>query len=195
MLVPARDEGFKSPLGHSDGGHMQIDEALSLIREIPDYPKPGIRFQDITPLLGDADAFAAVVKAMSASDFTHDAVAGIEARGFILGSAIAIDKRLPFMPIRKKGKLPHTVISREYSLEYGTAEIEIHIDAFKPGQRVLLVDDVLATGGTLLAAIALVAETGASVTDVALLSEISVLQGREKISEIYPEIRIHTLLS
>ena len=172
-----------------------INEALSLIRYIKDYPSEGILFQDITPLLGDAHAFAAVVTAMNASEFSHDAVAGIEARGFILGSAIAIDKKLPFVPIRKKGKLPHTVISREYSLEYGTAEIEIHIDAFKPGQRVLLVDDVLATGGTLLAAIALVAETGARVTDVALLSEISVLEGRSKISEEYPEIRIHTRLS
>jgi adenine phosphoribosyltransferase len=117
---------------------------------------------------------------MSASKFPHDAVAGIEARGFILGSAIAIDKKLPFVPIRKKGRLPHTVISREYSLEYGTAEIEIHIDAFKPDQRVLLVDDVLATGGTLLAA---------------LLSEISVLKGRANITQQYPEIRIHSLLS
>jgi adenine phosphoribosyltransferase len=91
--------------------------------------------------------------------------------------------------------LPHTVISREYSLEYGTAEIEIHIDAFKPGQRVLLVDDVLATGGTLLAAISLVKETGATVTDVALLSEISVLEGRTNIASEFPEIRIHSLLS
>jgi len=172
-----------------------INEALALIRYIKDYPSEGILFQDITPLLGDATAFATVVKAMSASDYSHDAVAGIEARGFILGSAIAIDKKLPFVPIRKKGKLPHTVISREYSLEYGSAEIEIHIDAFKPGQRVLLVDDVLATGGTLLAAIALVAQTGAAVTDVALLSEISVLEGRSKIATEYPEIRIHTLIS
>ena len=172
-----------------------LDEALTLIRYIKDYPTEGILFQDITPLLGDAQAFAAVVKAMSASEFSHDAVAGIEARGFILGSAIAIDKKLPFVPIRKKGKLPHTVISRQYSLEYGSAEIEIHIDAFTSGQRVLLVDDVLATGGTLLAAISLVAETGATVTDVALLSEISVLEGRAKIAAQYPEIRIHTLLS
>jgi adenine phosphoribosyltransferase len=172
-----------------------IEKALSLIRYIKDYPSEGILFQDITPLLGNADAFATVVEAMSASEFTHDAVAGIEARGFILGSAIAINKKLPFVPIRKKGRLPHTVISREYSLEYGTAEIEIHIDAFKPGQRVLLVDDVLATGGTLLAAIALVKETGATVTDVALLSEISVLEGRTNITSHFPEIRIHSLLS
>lgn len=172
-----------------------VEEALALIRYIQDYPSEGILFQDITPLLGNADAFAAVVKAMSASEFSHDMVAGIEARGFILGSAIAIDKKLPFVPIRKKGKLPHTVLSREYSLEYGTAEIEIHVDAFSPGDKVLLVDDVLATGGTLLAAIALVAETGARVTDVALLSEISVLQGRAKISAAHPEIRIHTLLA
>lgn len=172
-----------------------IDQALSLIRYIKDYPSEGILFQDITPLLGNAIAFSTVVKAMSSSQFPHDSVAGIEARGFILGSAIAIEKSLPFAPIRKKGRLPHTVISREYTLEYGTAEIEIHVDAFKPGQKVLLVDDVLATGGTLLAAIALVAETGATVTDIALLSEISVLEGRTNIAKQYPEIRIHSLLS
>jgi adenine phosphoribosyltransferase len=172
-----------------------IDKALSLIRYIKDYPSKGILFQDITPLLGDANAFAAIVEAMSASEFPHDAVAGIEARGFILGSAIAMNKKLPFVPIRKKGKLPHTVISREYNLEYGTAEIEIHIDAFTPGQKVLLVDDVLATGGTLLAAIALVKETGATVTDIALLSEITVMEGRKNITSQFPEIRIHSLLS
>ena len=172
-----------------------IDEALQLIRYIPDYPAPGILFQDITPLLGDSDAFAAVIDEMAKETGSHQVVAGIEARGFILGSAIAYAKSLAFVPIRKKGKLPHQTISRGYGLEYGADQIEIHIDAFSVGQEVLLVDDVLATGGTLLAAIALVAETGARVTEIVLLSEITELGGRARINSEYPEIRIHTLLS
>jgi adenine phosphoribosyltransferase len=172
-----------------------VSQALNLIRYIPDYPAPGVLFQDITPVLASGPALSAIVQAMA--QFSPDAqvIAGVEARGFILGSAIAAHRSLGFVPIRKKGKLPHEVISRSYGLEYGSDEIEVHVDAFTPYQKVLLVDDVLATGGTLIAAIELVHAAGAVVTDIALLSEISILEGRAKIHAIYPEISIHTLLS
>ena len=173
----------------------QIDRALSLIRTIPDYPKEGILFQDITPVLSDPAAFNAVVKALAEVDPESTVVAGIEARGFIFASAIAVAKGCGFVPIRKKGKLPYTTFSKQYGLEYGVDEIEIHIDAFQPGSKVLLVDDVLATGGTLIAAIELVKEAGGLVTDIAVLSEITFLGGRERIAEHSPEISIHTLVS
>ena len=173
----------------------QIDRALSLIRTIPDYPKEGILFQDITPVLSDPAAFNAVVKALAEVDPESTVVAGIEARGFIFASAIAVAKGRGFVPIRKKGKLPYTTFSKQYGLEYGVDEIEIHIDAFQPGSKVLLVDDVLATGGTLIAAIELVKEAGGLVTDIAVLSEITFLGGRQRIAEHSPEISIHTLVS
>jgi len=173
----------------------QIDRALSLIRTIPDYPKEGILFQDITPVLSDPAAFNVVVKALAEVDPESTVVAGIEARGFIFASAIAVAKGCGFVPIRKKGKLPYTTFSKQYGLEYGVDEIEIHIDAFQPGSKVLLVDDVLATGGTLIAAIELVKEAGGLVTDIAVLSEITFLGGRARIAEHSPEISIHALVS
>ena len=173
----------------------QIDRALSLIRTIPDYPKEGILFQDITPVLSDPLAFNTVVAALAAVDPESTVVAGIEARGFIFASAIAVAKGCGFVPIRKKGKLPYTTFSKQYGLEYGVDEIEIHIDAFTPGSKVLLVDDVLATGGTLIAAIDLVKEAGGLVTDIAVLSEITFLGGRQRITEHSPEISIHALVS
>lgn len=174
---------------------MNVDDALKLIRFIPDYPQPGVLFQDITPVLANADAFTAVVKAMSQVDPGSTVVAGIEARGFIFASAIAIAKGCGFVPIRKKGKLPHQTFSQQYGLEYGVDEIEIHIDAFAPGSRVLLVDDVLATGGTLVAAIDLVRRAGGVVSDIVVLSEITVLGGRERINGHSPDVRIHSLIS
>lgn len=174
---------------------MRLEDALSLIRMIPDYPKPGVLFQDITPVLADGQAFAAVVTALAKVDPESTVVAGIEARGFIFASAIAIEKKCGFIPIRKKGKLPFTTYSQQYGLEYGVDEIEIHIDAIKPGSKVLLVDDVLATGGTLIAAIELVRRAGGVVTDIAILSEIKILGGRRKIQEHAPEMRIHALKS
>jgi adenine phosphoribosyltransferase len=174
---------------------MNVDQALSLIRTIPDYPKPGILFQDITPVLSDPVAFNTVVAALAQVDPESTVVAGIEARGFIFASAIAVAKGCGFVPIRKKGKLPFTTYSQQYGLEYGVDEIEIHIDAFSPGAKVLLVDDVLATGGTLIAAIELVKAAGGLVTDIAVLSEITFLGGREKISQHSPEIRINALVS
>jgi adenine phosphoribosyltransferase len=173
----------------------ELSRALALIRLIPDYPAPGVLFQDITPLLADGRAFAAVIKAMADSVGEIDVVAGVEARGFILGAALAQLLGIGFVPIRKKGKLPHTTISRQYGLEYGSDEIEIHTDSFSEGARVLLVDDVLATGGTLRAAIELVEDAGGNVREISLLSEIPILGGRELIAQKYPDLVMHTLIS
>ena len=173
---------------------MELQEALSTIREIPDFPIPGVLFRDITTMLSNPVAFATVISALSETSDSYDLVAGIEARGFILGAALAQKKELGFIPLRKKGKLPYTTYSRSYGLEYGSDESQIHIDAVAPGQNVLLVDDVLATGGTLLAGLHLIADCGALVTDVAVLLEIEALGGREKIKEIFPNVRIHALV-
>jgi adenine phosphoribosyltransferase len=172
-----------------------LDKALALIRTIPDYPKPGIAFKDITPLLADAEAFAITIDALSAFISTESVVAGIEARGFIFASALANRKKLGFVPIRKAGKLPHATISQSYGLEYGEDRIEVHIDAFNSHRHVLLVDDVLATGGTICAAIDLIKRAGSNVTTVAVLFEIPELGGRQKIAAEHPEIKIVALAS
>jgi len=174
---------------------MEISEALSKIRAIPDYPIPGILFQDITPLLSHADSFQRVIKEISEVSDSYDFVAGIEARGFILASAIAQLKNVGFIPIRKKGKLPHATFSRTYGLEYGTDELQIHKDSLIAGSRVLLIDDVLATGGTITAALDLLADVQASVVAVSVLMEISSLEGREKIASHSPSIKVHSLIS
>ena len=185
MLVLARDSGFKSPFGHSYGGAaMDISQSLALIRPILDFPKPGILFQDISPLLANPEAFAAVISALSDVGDDIDYVAALDARGFILGSAVALQKNVGFIPIRKAGKLPHATLSRSYSLEYGEDKLEIHQDAMVAGSRVLLVDDVLATGGTLKAAILLIQDLGAVVVSAAVLLEISELAGRANIAQL-----------
>src|SRR5437762_6550498 len=127
----------------------------TLIRDVPDYPQRGVVFKDITPLLGDGKAFAAVIDALAAIYGPVDKVAGIEARGFILAAPVACRLGAGFVPIRKQGKLPAATHTESYELEYGSATIEVHTDAFTPGERVLIVDDVLATGGTARAAAAL----------------------------------------
>lgn len=174
---------------------MELGRALSLIRPIPDYPKPGILFQDITPLLSDALAFDCVISAIASLDPASEIAAGIEARGFIFASAVAIKKQIGFVPLRKKGKLPSATYSRSYGLEYGSDEIEIHRDALQPGAKVILIDDVLATGGTLEAAIALISDAGGVVSSIVVLLEITELQGRERIQKIDPEIAVHALVS
>ena len=172
---------------------MEFATALELIRKVPDFPKPGILFQDITPLLADSDALAAVISEMAKSLTNVDVIAGIEARGFILAAALAGVAEKGFVPFRKSGKLPHQTHGEKYGLEYGDDEIEVHIDAFSSAQTVLIIDDVLATGGTLLAAIALARRCGAIVPKVLVLLEIDFLEGRKRISEIYPEIEIIAL--
>ena len=152
----------------------------SHIRTIPDYPKPGILFRDVTTLLGHADAFRAAVDQLVAHHVSHtvDFVAGIEARGFILGGAVAHQLGKGFIPIRKPGKLPRETYSEDYELEYGVDSLEIHTDALLPGQRVLLIDDLIATGGSAKAAVRLVERFGAKVPASAFIVELPELKGR-----------------
>jgi adenine phosphoribosyltransferase len=168
-------------------------DALKLMRLIPDFPKPGILFQDITPIISDGQAFSALIAEIVSRSSSVDYVAGVEARGFIFGAAVAQQMGIGFIPIRKKGKLPHDSISRSYGLEYGESELEIHRDAIARGSKVLLIDDILATGGTIGAAIELLQELGAEITDVAFISEIDELRGRLHISNQHPSINIHVL--
>jgi adenine phosphoribosyltransferase len=156
----------------------------SLVRDVPDYPQVGVVFKDITPLLADGKAFAAVVDALAATYAPVDKVAGIEARGFILAAPVACSLGAGFVPIRKKGKLPGATFAQEYALEYGTATIEVLTDAFEPGDRVLVIDDVLATGGTARATADLVQRAGARVAGLSVLLELSFLHGRAKLTDL-----------
>ncbi|HKB18225.1 MAG TPA: adenine phosphoribosyltransferase, partial [Candidatus Dormibacteraeota bacterium] len=162
---------------------MSAEDLKRYIRDVPDYPQKGIIFRDITPLLGDKKIFREVVELMSkawAAD-PPELVAGIEARGFIPGAAIAVRLGAGFVPIRKTGKLPWTTVVESYDLEYGTDQLEVHSDAVQPGQRVLIVDDVLATGGTASAAVRLMRKLGADVVGVQVLIELGYLDGRERL--------------
>jgi adenine phosphoribosyltransferase len=188
------------------------------IRDIPDYPQPGVLFKDITPLLADGDAFAAVVSAMAAGfrgksglgqaegglgqgvagsgqgvggSGKIDKVVGIEARGFILAAPVACCLGAGFVPVRKQGKLPARALAESYELEYGTATVEVHVDAFQPGDRVLIVDDVLATGGTAAASVSLVRRSGAEVAAVSVLLELGFLGGRSRL----PDVEVRSLLA
>jgi adenine phosphoribosyltransferase len=154
------------------------------VRDVSDYPQPGVLFKDITPLLGDSDAFGDVIEAMAATFGPVDKVVGIEARGFILAAPVAYEIRAGFVPVRKKGKLPSATFAEEYDLEYGSATVEVHQDAFAPGDRVLIVDDVLATGGTARATAALIRRAGAQVVGVAVLMELSFLKGRAAVGDL-----------
>jgi adenine phosphoribosyltransferase len=163
------------------------------IRDVPDYPKPGVTFKDITPLLADHTAFAAVVDAVVAhyGRGTIDKVAGIEARGFIIAAPVAYHFGAGFVPIRKQGKLPSDTYAENYDLEYGSETIEVHQDAFAPGDRVLIVDDVLATGGTARATAELVRRTGARVAGLSVLMELGFLNGRDRL----PDLEVHALVT
>ncbi len=154
-----------------------------LIRSVPDFPKPGIVFRDITPLLADPDGLTQAIRLMIAPfEGQHiDLIAGAESRGFIFGTVIAHFLNCGFVPIRKPGKLPAETISEEYQLEYGTDNLEIHTDAIKPGQRVLIVDDLLATGGTMEACCKMVEKLGGKIVGISLLIDLAFLKGREKL--------------
>jgi adenine phosphoribosyltransferase len=160
-----------------------VEQIRSLIRDIPDFPQAGIVFKDITPLLGDENAFSSVIDLIVVhyGRGNIDKVAGIEARGFILASPVAYHFGAGFVPVRKQGKLPWESEHEEYALEYGTAALEIHKDAITPGERVLIVDDVLATGGTARATARLVERLGGKVIGIACLIELAFLHGRDKL--------------
>lgn len=164
------------------------------VRPIADWPEPGVTFRDITPLLAQPTALGAVLDALreqAAPLGPIDAVVGVEARGFVLGTPLALALGVGFVPVRKQGKLPAETHRVEYALEYGTATVEIHSDALAPGARVLVVDDVLATGGTLLAAAELVRACGAEVSGHAVMLEIAALGGRERLGDD-PLVCLHT---
>ncbi len=165
------------PTPHSD--------LKSLIREVPDFPRPGVLFRDITPLLQDAGAYRYVVDELSrlVRALSPDAVVGIESRGFLFGAPVAYNLGLPFVPLRKAGKLPSERMSVEFALEYGESQLDVHVDALRRGQQAVIVDDLLATGGTAAAAAKLVELLGARVRALAFLVELAFLGGRERLSE------------
>lgn len=157
--------------------------AEALIRDIPDFPQPGILFKDITPVLGDPAALREIVDLLceKITALSPDRIIGIESRGFLFGVPVAYKLGLPFSPVRKLGKLPYQTIKEEYALEYGTNTVEAHVDAVEPGDRVVIVDDLLATGGTAMAAAALVERLGGTVAGYAFLVELEFLNGRERL--------------
>jgi adenine phosphoribosyltransferase len=181
----------------SEVSELPVDELIASIAvDVLDFPEPGVVFRDLTPVFGDAAAFRRVVDALTqpadvdpraaalsrGAEPGFDVVAGVEARGFLLAAAVALDAGTGVVPVRKAGKLPRERVSAEYALEYGTATLELHADSIRPGQRVLLVDDVLATGGTLEAAISLIEQLGGVVTAVSVVIELAALGGRQRIA-------------
>ncbi len=171
------------------------DELSNLIgrhvRDIPDYPEPGVLFKDITPLLDSPDLFRSVVVAMAGrfAATAIDRVVGLEARGFLMAAPVALELGAGLVPVRKEGKLPAKTLRESYDLEYGTATVEMHADAITPGDRVLVIDDVLATGGTARAAMELVRQAGGTVVGISVLMELTFLQGREKL----PDVELYAL--
>jgi adenine phosphoribosyltransferase len=162
-----------------------VQEIAGAIRNVPDFPQPGIQFKDITPVLASARLFAASIDHLTGNfaPGAVDAVVGIDARGFIFAAAAAYKLRCGFVPVRKKGKLPHKTYEESYTLEYGSNTMAIHVDAIKPGGRVVLVDDLLATGGTAGAAANLLKRMGAEILEITFLIELSFLKGRERLKE------------
>lgn len=174
---------------------MNREEAQQFIVEIPDYPKPGVIFKDLTPLFANYEAMSFVIDSVIAEFGSQgiSKIAGIEARGFMFGSALAHAMGLGFVPIRKKGKLPRETFRAEYELEYGTDAVEIHIDALSEDDKVLLIDDVLATGGTASAAASLVELCGAHVVGLAVLLNLEFLGGSERFAKVFPQTEIFTV--
>jgi len=169
---------------------MLSEKIKQTLRDVPDFPKPGILFKDITPVLKDPGLCREITEALAEQmrPLCADAVAGIESRGFLFGLALAQALSLPFIPVRKAGKLPHFTLQQSYELEYGHATLEIHQDAFKAGQRVIIHDDLLATGGTVVAASQLIAQTGAVVAAYSFLISLDFLKGRERLAPFSEQI-------
>jgi adenine phosphoribosyltransferase len=163
-----------------------LDRLRAAIRDVPDFPKPGILFKDITPVLQDAALFEAAIDLFVAAAREHapDKIVGIDARGFIFGAAVAHALGVGFVPVRKKGKLPYRCESAAYALEYGEATVEMHVDALRRGERVVLIDDLLATGGTASAACQLVRQMGAELLEILFFIELSFLEGRKNLGGI-----------
>lgn len=162
-----------------------MKELKDYVRSIPDFPEPGIIFRDITSVLSDKDGLKLAIDSLQEliGDLAFDVIAGTESRGFIFGVPLAYNLNKPFIPIRKKGKLPRETISSTYDLEYGTATIEMHKDSIKPGQRVVLVDDLIATGGTIAAAADMVERLGGKVVKILFLMELAGLKGRDRLAK------------
>jgi adenine phosphoribosyltransferase len=175
----------------SDDSVFELEKVRALVRSVPDYPEPGVLFRDLTPVLADAEAFATVTTELAASAGAADLVAGVEARGFLVGAAVALVAGTGVVPVRKAGKLPSVAGTRTYELEYGTATLEIPAGVVEPGMKVFVVDDVLATGGTAAAACGLLAEVGAEVTGFGTVIELAALGGRGRLTGI----GVHALLT
>jgi adenine phosphoribosyltransferase len=160
-----------------------IDQLRAAVRDIPDFPKPGIIFKDITPILGSGKLFRLAIEAFleQCRGKQIDKIVGIDARGFLFGSAVAYDLGIGFVPLRKKGRLPYKTESAKYSLEYGEAEMELHVDAIERGERIILIDDLLATGGTAASAAALIRKVGGELIAAQFLIELEFLHGRDKL--------------
>lgn len=160
-----------------------VNHVRNMIRTVPDWPKPGVMFRDITPVLQDPQSFRLLIDLFVYRYMRQrlDLIAGIDARGFILGAAVAYELNLGFVPVRKKGKLPFRTLAEEYSLEYGSSAVEMHADAVRPGQRVLLIDDLIATGGTMVAASKLLQRLGANVVEAAAMIDLPELGGSDTI--------------
>lgn len=177
---------------------MHIDPVAyvrNAIRSVPDWPKPGVTFRDITPVLQDPRSFRVLIDLFVYRYMRQrlDLVAGVDARGFILGSVLAYELNLGFVPVRKKGKLPFSTVAEEYTLEYGNAGVEMHTDAVRPGQRVLLIDDLIATGGTMIAASKLLQRLGANVVEAAAIIDLPYLGGSTQLKET--GLQIYTVCS
>jgi adenine phosphoribosyltransferase len=172
-------------------GDEPLARVAALVRDVPDFPAPGVVFRDITPVLADGEAFTTVSVALAALIGEADVVVGIEARGFLLGAAAALTAGTGVVPVRKAGKLPRVAASREYTLEYGTATLELPADTIAAGARVFVVDDVLATGGTAAAACDLVTSVGAQVVGFAAMIELAALRGRQRLGAV----PVHALLT
>ncbi|RMX11374.1 adenine phosphoribosyltransferase [Allofranklinella schreckenbergeri] len=173
----------------TDALHLNVSQFLRQhIRTVPDWPSPGVQFRDITPLLQDPLVFRVLIDAFvhryMAPGMQPDVVAGLDARGFIIGSVVAYELNVGFVPIRKKGKLPFTTVEETYELEYGSATVELHTDAVTRGQRVLLIDDLIATGGTMIAGIKLLERLGAQVMECAVIVDLPELGGSAKVREL-----------